>query len=124
MPQIETKNEKVQKLAGLHLYHDPLSSCAIRVRMVLAEKKLLWQSHVIDLAKMEHATPEYQSINPNGLVPTLIHDGRTYIESIDIIQYLDGLAAMPPLSPVVPKEQADCRSLTALADGAQVALKP
>ena len=87
-------------------------------------KKLLWQSHVIDLAKMEHATPEYQSINPNGLVPTLIHDGRTYIESIDIIQYLDGLAAMPPLSPVVPKEQADCRSLTALADGAQVALKP
>ena len=89
MPQIETKNEKVQKLAGLHLYHDPLSSCAMRVRMVLAEKKLPWQSHVIDLAKMEHATPEYQSINPNGLVPTLIHDGRTYIESIDIIQYLD-----------------------------------
>src|SRR5262249_6058822 len=45
-------------------------------------------SRTIDLAKMEHATPEYQSINPNGLVPTLIHDGRTYIESIDIIQYL------------------------------------
>ena len=34
MPQIETKNEKVRKLAGLHLYHDPLSSCAMRVRMV------------------------------------------------------------------------------------------
>jgi len=123
MPQIETKNENVQKLAGLHLYHDPLSSCAMRVRMVLAEKKLPWQSHVIDLAKMEHATPEYQSINPNGLVPTLIHDGRTYIESIDIIQYLDELAAAPSLSPVDPKEQTDCRSLTVCADGAQVALK-
>ena len=93
------------------------------VRMVLAEKKLPWQSHVIDLAKMEHATPEYQSINPNGLVPTLIHDGRTYIESIDIIQYLDELAAAPSLSPVDPKEQTDCRSLTVCADGAQVALK-
>ena len=58
MPQIETKNERVQKLVGLHLYHDPLSSCAMRVRMVLAEKKLPWKSHVIDLAKMEHATPE------------------------------------------------------------------
>jgi glutathione S-transferase len=123
MPQIETKDENAQKLAGLHLYHDPLSSCAMRVRMVLAEKKLPWQSHVIDLAKMEHATPEYQSINPNGLVPTLIHDGRTYIESIDIIQYLDALAAAPSLTPVDPKEQADCRSLTASADGAQVALK-
>ena len=86
MPQIETKNEKVQKLVGLHLYHDPLSSCAMRVRMVLAEKKLPWKRHVINFAKMEHATPEYQSINPNGLVPTLIHDGRTYIKSIDIIR--------------------------------------
>jgi len=90
---------------------------------VRSEKKLPWQSHVIDLAKMEHATPEYQSINPNGLVPTLIHDGRTYIESIDIIQYLDALPAAPSLTPVDPKEQADCRSLTASADGAQVALK-
>ena len=123
MPRIETKNERVQKLVGLHLYHDPLSSCAMRVRMVLAEKKLPWKSHVTDLAKMEHATPEYQSINPNGLVPTLIHDGRTYIESIDIIQYLDGLAAVPSLSPVDPKEEAECRSLTASADGARVALK-
>ena len=123
MPQIETKDEKVRKLAGLHLYHDPLSSCAMRVRMVLAEKNLPWQNHVVDLAKMEHATPEYQSINPNGLVPTLIHDGRTYIESIDIIQYLDELAAAPSLTPVDPKEQADCRSLTVSADGAQVALK-
>jgi hypothetical protein len=49
MPQIETKNEKVKKLVGLHLYHDPLSSCAMRVRMVLAEKNLPWQNHVIDL---------------------------------------------------------------------------
>jgi glutathione S-transferase len=123
MPQIETKNENVQQLAGLHLYHDPLSSCAMRVRIVLAEKKLPWQSHVIDLAKMEHATPEYQSINPNGLVPTLIHDGRTYIESIDIIQYLDEVGAVPSLTPPDPKEQTDCRSLTASADGTQVALK-
>ena len=123
MPRIETKNENVRNLTGLHLFHDPLSSCAMRVRMVLVEKQLPWTSHVIDLAKMEHATPEYQSINPNGLVPTLIHDGRTYIESIDIIQYLDELAATPSLTPVDPKEQADCRSLTASADGAQVALK-
>ena len=89
MPHIETKNGKVKKLAGLHLYHDPLSSCAMRVRMGLAEKNLPWQSHIIDLAKMEHATAEYQSINPSGLVPTLIHDGRTYIGRRDqLVQIL------------------------------------
>jgi hypothetical protein len=41
MAQIETKNEKARKLAGLHLYHDPLSSCAMRVRVVLAEKNAM-----------------------------------------------------------------------------------
>ena len=40
MPQIDTKDENARKLAGLHLYHDPLSSCA-------------------HLAKMEHATPVF-----------------------------------------------------------------
>ena len=67
MPQIETKDEKVRKLAGLHLYHDPLSSCAMRVRMVLAEKNLPWENHVVDLAKMEHANsriPINQSERP------------------------------------------------------------
>lgn len=123
MPQIETKNESVRHLTGLHLYHDPLSSCAMRVRMVLAEKGLPWTSHVIDLSKMEHATPEYQSINPNGLVPTLVHDGRTYIESIDIIQYLEEVAPRPSLIPVNPKDLAEFRTLLATADQAQVALK-
>jgi glutathione S-transferase len=66
MPQIETKNENVQQLAGLHLYHDPLSSCAMRVRIVLAEKKLPWQSHVIDLAKMEHALRSINQSIPTG----------------------------------------------------------
>jgi glutathione S-transferase len=123
MPQIETKNENVRNLTGLHLYHDPLSSCAMRVRMVLVEKKLPWTSHVIDLSKMEYATPEYQSINPNGLVPTLVHEGHTYIESIDIIQCLDELAPEPTLTPIDPKDHTECRSLLAFADRAQVALK-
>jgi glutathione S-transferase len=38
MPEIETKNDSIRNFTGLHLYHDPLSSCAMRVRMVLAEK--------------------------------------------------------------------------------------
>jgi glutathione S-transferase len=123
MPRIETKNEAARKLAGLHLYHDPLSSCAMRVRMVLAEKNLPWTSHVIDLSKMEHATPEYQSINPHGLVPTLVHDGRTYIESVDIIRYLDELQPAPSLLPAGPKDHAACDALISDADGAQTSLK-
>jgi glutathione S-transferase len=123
MPQIDTKNEAVRKLSGLHLYHDPLSSCAMRVRMVLVEKDLPWASHVVDLSKMEHATPEFQSINPQGLVPTLIHDGRTYIESIDIIRYLDELKPAPSLLPADPNDRGAFDALIADADRAQTSLK-
>ncbi len=123
MPQIETTNQNVRQLVGLHLYHDPLSSCAMRVRMVLVEKNLPWTSHVVDLSKMEHATPEYQSINPNGLVPTLIHDERTYIESIDIIQCLEEIAPSPSLNPADPKDMPLLKRLLATADQAQEALK-
>jgi glutathione S-transferase len=123
MPEIETKEESVRRLAGLHLYHDPLSSCAMRVRMVLAEKNLPWTSHVIDLSKMEHATPEYQAINPNGLVPTLVHDGRTYIESVDIIRYLDEIAPEPSLIPGEPRGRRELQTLLDAADQAQTTLK-
>jgi glutathione S-transferase len=91
--------------------------------MVLAEKHLPRTSHVIDLSKMEHATPEYQAINPNGLVPTLVHDGRTYIESIDLIRYLDEIAPEPSLHPEDPREQQAFQVLLQQADDAQVSLK-
>jgi glutathione S-transferase len=123
MPEIETRNESVRRLRGLHLYHDYLSSCAQRVRIVLGEKGLPWTSHVVDLSKMEHATPEYQSINPSGLVPTLVHDGRTYVESVDIIQYVDELAPTPSLAPAAGADRPAFDTLLAAADGAQVALK-
>jgi hypothetical protein len=60
MPQIETKNESVRKLAGLHLYHDPLSSCAMRVRMVLAERNCLGKA--MSSTWQRWSTPR-QSIN-------------------------------------------------------------
>ena len=51
MPQIETQQEDIRQLTGLHLYHDPISSCAQRVRLVLGEKHIPWTSHVVDLSK-------------------------------------------------------------------------
>jgi glutathione S-transferase len=65
MPLIDTSNKDVKFFKGLHLYHFWLSSCSQRVRIVLAEKDLDWVSHEIDSEKMEHATPEYQSIDPS-----------------------------------------------------------
>ena len=52
----------------LELYHTHNSVCAQKVRSVLAEKGLKWESHHLLLAKGEHQTPEYFKLNPKGVV--------------------------------------------------------
>ncbi len=94
---ITPTNKSVLDLKGLHLYHSAISNCSMRPRMVLEEKSLPWVSHHLDLLKGETHTPEYFGINPNGVVPTLVHDGVVIIESDDIIEYLDEKFPQPPL---------------------------
>lgn len=123
MPIIETSNTEVKAFHGLHLYHFWLSSCSQRVRVVLAEKGLDWVSHEVNLAAQEHVTAEYQSINPNGVVPTLVHDGKVVIESIDIIDYLDQTFPNPPLRPNSETSIQEMHRWMNLADGAQHSIK-
>lgn len=100
MAVVIPSNKTVTHYKGLHLYHADLSNCSMRVRMTLEEKGLPWESHHLQILKGEHLTPEYFGINPNGLVPTLVHDGVVIIESNDIIDYLDGKFPEPALKPV------------------------
>ncbi|XPF95034.1 glutathione S-transferase family protein [Colwellia sp. RE-S-Sl-9] len=108
MPIITPTYKPVTELKGLHLYHAGISNCSMRVRIVLEEKKLAWVSHHLDLVKREHITEEYFGINPNGVVPTLVHDGKVIIESDDIIEYLD---AQFPEVPLCPKNLSDLNTM-------------
>ena len=67
--------------------------------MTLEEKGLEWTSHHLDTRAGEHITPEYFGIHPYGLVPALVHDGEVWIESADIIRYLDDTFPQPQLTP-------------------------
>jgi len=71
----------------LELYNFPMSTCSQKVRIVLAEKGLEWQDHRI--VSGDHLKPEYLALNPNGVVPTLVHDGVPIIDSAVICEYLD-----------------------------------
>ena len=90
MPEIEPADKSLKSLKGRHLWHAPLSSCSQRVRIVLSEMGQDYESHLLNMEKDEHATPEYQAIHPNGLVPAYLEDGRLFIESIEIIQQIAG----------------------------------
>jgi glutathione S-transferase len=111
--------QEARGLVGLHLYHYGLSNCSQKVRIVLAEKGLGWTNHHVDLTKGEHATESYRRINPNGVVPTLVHDGTIVIESSDIMEHLDEHFPDPPLRPTDERELARMRQWIARQESIQ-----
>ena len=85
----------------IELYHSVNSVCAQKVRVVLAEKNLEYQEHLMTL-RGDQFDAEYMKLNPNAVVPTLVHDGRPVIESSVILYYLDDAFANPRLMPKDP----------------------
>ena len=81
------------------LYHNDMSVCAAKVRTVLAEKTLAWDGIHLNLRAGDAQKPDYLKLNPNAVVPTLVHDGRTVIESTVICEYIDDEWPDPPLKP-------------------------
>lgn len=84
---------------ALELFHADYSTCSQKVRIVLAEKGLDYTSHALSFRKEEQLAPGYIALNPNGVVPTLVHDGDVIIDSSCIIEYLDEVFAQNRLSP-------------------------
>jgi len=88
----------------LELYNFPPSTCSLKVRICLAEKGVNWVDHRLDSRLGQHLRPEYLKLNPNGVVPTLVHDGNVIIDSSVILEYLDEVfpeISMTPDDPVL-----------------------
>lgn len=83
----------------LALYHNAASTCSQKVRLVLAEKGLDYESRDVDLIGGGQHDPDYVKLNPNHVVPTLVHEGGVFIESTLINEYLDDVFPEPPLRP-------------------------
>ena len=94
---------------AITLYDTPGSPCARRVRIVLIEKNLRWTTRVLDLTRMEQKEPAYLKLNPNGLVPTLVHGERVVYESNVITEYLDDVFPAPRLYPADPWGRAQAK---------------
>src|SRR5919201_1412334 len=97
----------------MKLYSYFRSSAAFRVRIALNLKRLDYETAAIHLRRNDQGKPDYRSVNPQGLVPTLQDGGRTLIQSMAIIEYLDETHPEPPL---LPKEPADRARVRALGD--------
>ena len=96
-------------MADLYLYHGTTSVCAIKARLALIEKALDWKGEVLDLRRGDQHRPDYLKLNPNGVVPTLVHQGRVLVESTLIIEYLAECFPAPALMPGQPYARALAR---------------
>lgn len=97
-------------MSTLELVNNGISTCSQRVRFVLEEKGLPYIDRRVDLVAGEHLSAEYLALNPNGVVPTLLHDGRVIIESSVINEYLNELFPDVSLVPEHPAERAQMRA--------------
>lgn len=95
-----------ENLEGIHLFFHPVSNCATRVYLALAEKALPFEAHRVDLLKSEQLSESFLALNPKAEVPALVHNGKAYNESIDILYYLEQQFPQESLSPSDPKEKA------------------
>ena len=100
----------------LELYHGGLTTCSKQVRLTLREKNLDYVSHYVNLRTYQHYSADYLKINPNGLVPSLVDDGRAIINSLAIMEYLDDICPEPPLRPADAKTRADMRRWLSTSD--------
>src|SRR6185436_14965867 len=99
------------------LYNAPQSTCSQRVRFVLNAKQLPFDEKKLDLLAGDQLEPGYLALNPNGVVPTLDHDGEIVTDSSVIIEYLDEIVPEPQgFTPRAPVERARMRSLMRFID--------
>ena len=100
---------------ALTLYNAPQSTCSQRVRFVLNAKALPFDEVKLDLLEGDQLKPDYLKLNPNGVVPTLVHDGAVVIDSAVIMEYLEEIAPAR-FTPEPPAERAAMRSLMRFID--------
>ena len=98
------------------LHHAYNSVCSQKVRLALFEKGIEWAGEILDLSKGEQFRPAYMRMNPNAVVPTLVHDGRVVIESTVINEYIDDAFDGPALRPADPYGRALMRLWTKQPD--------
>ncbi|TPQ42678.1 maleylacetoacetate isomerase [Bradyrhizobium guangdongense] len=96
---------------GIQLYGFWRSLASFRVRVALKLKGLSFEEIAVDILSGEQFKPDYDAVNTERVVPTLVHDDRRIFQSLAILEYLDDIAPEPRLLPIDPAERAYARAL-------------
>jgi len=89
----------------LTIYHWEPNANSGKPIMAAFEKGVQFESRYIDLLSFDQHTPEYLKVNPNGTIPSMVHDGVLVAESTAMMEYIDAAFEGPPLRPRDPFER-------------------
>ena len=98
------------------LYNAPQSTCSQRVRFVLNAKHLPFDEVKLNLLDGDQLKPDYLKLNPNGVVPTLDHDGAIVTDSTVITEYLNEVVPENSFTPENPVTRARMSALMHFMD--------
>src|SRR5712671_991487 len=114
-PRRMAVQNRVSEEDMLELYHNINAVCTQKVRIALKEKGQEAKEHLLKL-RGDQNDPAYMKLNPNGVVPTLVHDEKAIIESSLILYYIDDVFPEPPLMPKEPLLRFRVRMYNKLID--------
>ncbi len=100
---------------ALTLYSYWRSSAAYRVRIGLNLKGLAYRLQAVHLLRDggRQRAPDYRALNPQQLVPTLVHGERVLTQSLAILEYLE--ETWPDTARLLPERAAARARVRALA---------
>jgi glutathione S-transferase len=98
----------------LKLYNYPDCPFCQKVRVVLEEKDLEYETVLVDLRKQDQKTPEFLQLNPYGKVPVLVDDDTVVYDSTVINEYLEDEYPIPALLPAEDSQR--CAKVRSLED--------
>ena len=82
----------------MKLYDSTLAPNPRRVRMFMAEKGVDYENIQVDIIKGDNLNESFLSINPRGLLPTLVlEDGTVIEETVAICRYIEDMHPEPAL---------------------------
>ncbi|KFN50229.1 maleylacetoacetate isomerase [Arenimonas composti] len=95
----------------IRLYSYWRSSAAYRVRIALNLKGLAYEITPVHLLRDggEQHKQAFVDLNPQQLVPVLLHGNRVLRQSMAIIEYLDETFPAPPLMPATARDRQRVR---------------
>jgi glutathione S-transferase len=106
------------------LYYSP-GAASFVIHWLLIEMQLPHQLQKLDLAAGEQRRPEYLKLNPAGVVPTLLVEGRAHCETVAIVLQLIDSHPEHRLAPAVgtPERARYYETLLRCANGLQPAFR-